>query len=248
MKIVTYTRVSTGKQGRSGLGLESQEAAIAAFAAVNAAHIVGSFTEVESGRNNSRPQLQAALKLARVTGSKLVIAKLDRLSRNAAFLLNLQESGVDFVACDNPTATPLTIGILALVAQDEARATSERTRAALRAAKARGQTLGNPNGAAALRRAGKGNVASCEAQRSDALTRARDLSDTLQDVQAAGFTKLSDMASELNRRGIKTARGGQWHASSIRNVLARLREKVEYVSVSQSIADRHSKARNQYDI
>lgn len=222
MKIVTYTRVSTGKQGRSGLGLEGQEAAIASYAAANAAHIVGSFTEVESGRNNTRPQLQAALKLARVTGSKLVIAKLDRLSRNAAFLLNLQESGVDFVACDNPTATPLTIGILALVAQDEARAISERTRAALSAAKARGQVLGNPNGAAALRRAGKGNGASCEAQRNDALTRARDLSDTLKDVQAAGFTKLSDMASELNRRGIKTARGGQWHASSVRNVLARL--------------------------
>ncbi len=222
MKIVTYTRVSTGKQGRSGLGLEGQEAAIAAYAAANAAHIVGSFSEVESGRNIARPQLQAALKLARVTGSKLVIAKLDRLSRNAAFLLNLQESGVDFVACDNPTATPLTIGILALVAQDEARAISERTRAALRAAKARGQVLGNPNGAAALRRAGKGNGASCEAQRSDALTRARDLSETLKDVQAAGITKLSDMASELNRRGIKTARGGQWHASSVRNVLARL--------------------------
>jgi DNA invertase Pin-like site-specific DNA recombinase len=222
LKIVTYTRVSTGKQGRSGLGLEGQEAAIAAYAAANAAHIVGSFSEVESGRNIARPQLQAALKLARVTGSKLVIAKLDRLSRNAAFLLNLQESGVDFVACDNPTATPLTIGILALVAQDEARAISERTRAALRAAKARGQVLGNPNGAAALRRAGKGNGASCEAQRSDALTRARDLSETLKDVQAAGITKLSDMASELNRRGIKTARGGQWHASSVRNVLARL--------------------------
>jgi DNA invertase Pin-like site-specific DNA recombinase len=222
LKIVTYTRVSTDRQGRSGLGLEGQEAAIAAFAAANAAHIAGSFTEVESGRANRRPQLQAALKLARVTGSKLVIAKIDRLSRNAAFLLNLQESGVDFVACDNPTATPLTIGILALVAQDEARAISERTRAALRAAKARGQALGNPNGAAALRRAGKGNGASCDAQRTAALTRARDLSETLQDVQAAGITKLSEMAAELNRRGIKTARGGQWHASSVRNVLARL--------------------------
>jgi DNA invertase Pin-like site-specific DNA recombinase len=215
LKIVTYRRVSSASQGRSGLGLEAQEAAIAAYAAANAAHIVGSFTEVESGRNNARPQLQAALKLARVTGSRLVIAKLDRLSRNAAFLLNLQESGVDFVACDNPTATPLTIGILALVAQDEARAISERTRAALRAAKARGQALGNPNGAAALRRAGKG-------QRSDALTRANDLSDVLADVRASGITTLSDMATELNRRGIKTARGGKWYATSVRNVMARL--------------------------
>lgn len=222
MKIVTYTRVSTDRQGRSGLGLEAQEAAIAAYAAANAAHIVGAFTEVESGRNNARPQLQAALKLARVTGAKLVIAKLDRLSRNAAFLLNLQESGVDFVACDNPTATPLTIGILALVAQDEARAISERTKAALKAAKARGQALGNPNGAEALRRAGKGNGASCEAQRTAALTRAHDLADTIADVEAQGHTTLAAIAAELNRRGIKTARGGMWHASSVANVRRRL--------------------------
>lgn len=222
MKIVTYTRVSTGKQGRSGLGLEGQDAAIAAYAAANAAHIVGAFTEVESGRNNARPQLQAALKLARVTGAKLVIAKLDRLSRNAAFLLNLQESGVDFVACDNPTATPLTIGILALVAQDEARAISERTKAALKAAKARGQALGNPNGAEALRRAGKGNGASCEAQKAAALTRAHDLADTIADVEAQGHTTLVAIAAELNRRGIKTARGGMWHASSVANVRRRL--------------------------
>lgn len=222
MKIVTYTRVSTDRQGRSGLGLEAQEAAIAAYAAANAAHIVGAFTEVESGRNNTRPQLQAALKLARVTGAKLVIAKLDRLSRNAAFLLNLQESGVDFVACDNPTATPLTIGILALVAQDEARAISERTKAALKAAKARGQALGNPNGAEALRRAGKGNGASCEAQRNAALTRAHDLADTIADVEAQGHTTLAAIAAELNRRGIKTARGGMWHASSVANVRRRL--------------------------
>jgi DNA invertase Pin-like site-specific DNA recombinase len=222
LKIVTYTRVSTDRQGRSGLGLEGQEAAIAAYAAANAAHIVGAFTEVESGRNNARPQLQAALKLARVTGAKLVIAKLDRLSRNAAFLLNLQESGVDFVACDNPTATPLTIGILALVAQDEARAISERTKAALKAAKARGQALGNPNGAEALRRAGKGNGASCEAQKAAALTRAHDLADTIADVEAQGHTTLAAIAAELNRRGIKTARGGMWHASSVANVRRRL--------------------------
>lgn len=177
---------------------------------------------MESGRNNARPQLQAALKLARVTGAKLVIAKLDRLSRNAAFLLNLQESGVDFVACDNPTATPLTIGILALVAQDEARAISERTKAALKAAKARGQALGNPNGAEALRRAGKGNGASCEAQRTAALTRANDLADTIADVEAQGHTTLAAIAAELNRRGIKTARGGMWHASSVANVRRRL--------------------------
>lgn len=222
MKIVTYVRVSTDQQGRSGLGLEAQAAAIEAYATDNAAEIVGAFTEVESGRNNRRPQLQAALKLARVTGARLVIAKLDRLSRNAAFLLNLQESGVDFVACDNPTATPLTIGILSLVAAEEARAISARTKAALAAAKARGVKLGNPNGAAALRRAGKGNTASCEAQRTNAIAFAEDLADTLADVKATGHTTLKAQAAELNRRGIRTARGGRWHASSVSNVHKRL--------------------------
>ena len=222
MKIVTYIRVSTDKQGKSGLGQAAQQAAIEAFAAANAATTVASFTEIESGRNNARPELAKALKAARLTGSRLVIAKLDRLSRNAAFLLNLKESGVDFVACDNPHATPLTIGILALVAQTEAEAIASRTVAALQAAKARGQRLGNPNGAEALRRAAKGNAASCKANTRNALTRARDLADTIEDLQANGFTTLTAMAGELNRRGIKTARGGAWHASSVANVRAKL--------------------------
>lgn len=222
MKVVTYIRVSTDQQGRSGLGLEAQKAAIEAYAAAHAANIVREFVEIESGRNNARPQLQAALKLARITGARLVIAKLDRLSRNAAFLLNLQEAGVDFVACDNPTATPLTIGILSLVAAEEARAISSRTKAALAAAKVRGQRLGNPNGAAALRRAGKGNSASCEAQRDKADSFAEDLADTLADVHAAGHLTLKAQAAELNKRGIRTARGGQWHASSVANLRRRL--------------------------
>lgn len=221
-KIVSYCRVSTDQQGRSGLGLEAQKAAIETYATANAAHIVGEFIEIESGRKNDRPQLQAALKLARVTGARLVIAKLDRLSRNAAFLLNLQEFGVDFVACDNPTATPLTIGILALVATEEVRAISSRTKASLAAAKARGVKLGNPNGAAALRRAGRGNNASCEAQKAKADAFAADLSETLADVRAAGHTTLKAQAVELNRRGIRTARGRRWHASSVSNLHKRL--------------------------
>ncbi|PJE31344.1 Site-specific DNA recombinase [Pseudooceanicola antarcticus] len=222
MKIVTYCRVSTRSQGQSGLGLEAQQAAIGNFAAANAAQIVGAFTEVESGRKADRPQLQAALKLAKLTSSKLVIAKLDRLSRNAAFLLNLQDSGVDFIACDNPSATPLTVGILAIVAQDEARAISERTKAALAAAKARGQRLGNPNGAEALRRAGKGNKASRLTASANADNRAQDLAETLAEVQAKGITTLAGIAKELNRRGINTARGKSWHPSSVANLRARL--------------------------
>lgn len=222
MKIVTYCRVSTDKQGRSGLGLEAQKAAIAAYAAQHKATIAGEFVEVESGRVNDRPQLQAALKLARVTGAKLVIAKLDRLSRDAAFLLNLQAFKVDFVACDMPEANELTVGLMAVIAQAESKMIGARTRAAMAAAKARGQVFGNPNGAEALRRAGKGNGASCEAQRTAALTRAHDLADTIADVEAQGHTTLAAIAAELNRRGIKTARGGMWHASSVANVRRRL--------------------------
>jgi DNA invertase Pin-like site-specific DNA recombinase len=122
------------------------------------ATIIARFAEVESGRNPDRPELGKALHLAKVTGATLVIAKLDRLSRNAAFLLTLRDSGVRFVAVDMPEANDLTVGIMALVAQAEREAISKRTREALAVAKARGVRLGNPNGAAALRRAGKGGA------------------------------------------------------------------------------------------
>lgn len=222
MKIVTYIRVSTDKQGRSGLGLEAQRAAIAAYAKTANAVTVAEYQEVESGRNNARPELQKALKHARVTGAKLVIAKLDRLSRNAAFLLNLQESGVDFTACDMPDASPFTVGIMAVLAQQESKMISERTKSAMQAAKARGMIFGNPHGAAPLRRAGKGNAAACEAQRDAALSRATDLLDVLEDLEKKGFTTLRAQAEELNKRGIKTARGGHWHANSVARMKARL--------------------------
>ncbi|MEX5726681.1 DNA invertase Pin-like site-specific DNA recombinase [Rhodovulum iodosum] len=222
MKIVTYIRVSTDKQGRSGLGLEAQRAAIAAYAKATSAVTVSEFQEVESGRKNTRPELQKALKHARVTGSRLVIAKLDRLSRNAAFLLNLQESGVDFVACDMPEANAMTVGIMAVVAQAEAKAISDRTKAAMRAARERGQTFGNPYGAAPLRCAGKGNAASVQAMQERADARAHDLAEVLEDLEACGFTTLQAQANELNKRGIRTARGGRWHASSVSNLRKRL--------------------------
>ncbi|MEE2633102.1 MAG: recombinase family protein [Pseudomonadota bacterium] len=222
MKIVTYIRVSTDKQGRSGLGLEAQRAAIAAYAKTSGAVTVAEYQEVESGTNNARPELQKALKHARVTGSSLAIAKIDRLSRSAAFLLDLQESGVDFFACDMPEANAMTVGIMAVMAQAEAKAISDRTKAAMQAAKDRGQTFGNPNGAAPLRRAGKGNVASVQAMQKHADARATDLADVLEDLEMKGFTTLQAQANELNRRGIKTARGGRWHASSVSNLRRRL--------------------------
>jgi DNA invertase Pin-like site-specific DNA recombinase len=148
------------KQGRSDLGLEAQRATVEAYADRTQAKVVRVFTEVESGKNNERPELARALHLARITGATLAIAKLDRLSRNVAFLLTSRDSGVKFVAADIPDANELTVGIMALVAQQEREAISRRTREALAAAKRRGTRLGNPNGARALRRARKGNNAS----------------------------------------------------------------------------------------
>lgn len=233
MKIVTYRRVSTQKQGRSGLGLEAQDAAIREFALGKQARIIGEYLEVESGRNSDRPQLAAALHYAKVTGATLVIAKLDRLSRSASFTLTLRDSGVHFICCDMPEANDLTIGVLAVVAQAEAEATSRRTREALAVARKRmsseGQgahrhvkRLGNPNGAAALRRADKGNTAAVAKVRSRADQRARDLAPVIDKIRSGGALTLEAIAAELNGREMMTPRGGRWHASSVRNLLRRL--------------------------
>lgn len=222
MKVITYYRVSTAAQGRSGLGLEAQRSAVDAFCRTRGCEVLAEFTEVESGKSNSRPQLTEALHRAKVTGATLVIAKLDRLSRNAAFLLTLRDSGVEFVAADMPDACRLTVGILAMVAEQEREAISARTKAALASAKARGTRLGNPNGAAALRRAGKGNEASVTLQKAKADQQAADLASTIAQLRAEGITSLPAIAQGLNDRHIKTARGGKWHPSSVRNLLARL--------------------------
>lgn len=222
MRFISYVRVSTQRQGQSGLGIEAQRASIEAYANAHSGTILEEFVEVESGRKDARPELLKALKAARVTGSTLVIARLDRLSRSAAFLFNLQEAGVPFVCCDNPHATPLTIGVLALVAQTEAEAISERIKAALAVTKAKGTKLGNPNGIRALQEAGKGNTDAIKAVKTRANARASDLSDVLDDLTSKGFTTLQTQAKELNRRGIKTARGGQWHPSSVSNLRKRI--------------------------
>ena len=222
MKIVAYIRVSTARQGSSGLGIEAQRAEIAAYAAAQNATIAAEFVEVESGKKNDRPELERAIREARLTGSKLVIARLNRLSRNAAFLLNLKDSGVDFVAADMPNANSMTVGVMALVAQEEREAISRNTRAALAAAKARGTRLGNPNGAAALRRAGKGNVDAVEAVKARADARATDLADVLEELEKVGFTTLTAIADELNRRGIETPRKKRWHPSGVANLKRRL--------------------------
>ena len=222
MKVVAYYRVSTAAQGRSGLGLEAQRAAVQEFCKGRECDVLAEFTEVESGNRNTRPELAKALHHAKVTGATLVIAKLDRLSRNAAFLLTLQESGAKFIAADMPQACELTVGILALVAQQEAKAISARTKAALAAAKARGVRLGNPNGAAAIRRAAKGTKAALAAVTAGADAHAQRLAPVVASLRSEGHTSLSALARELNERGMVTPRGGKWHPSSVRNLLQRL--------------------------
>lgn len=221
-RVVAYYRVSTEAQGRSGLGLEAQQEAVVGLCQQRGWEIIAEFTEIESGKRNDRPQLTSALKRAKVTGARLVIAKLDRLSRNVAFLAALQESGAKFTAADMPEADEFTVHILAAVAQRERKLISERTKAALASAKARGVKLGNPNGAAPIRRAGKGTSAALEAVRRNAAGRAAEYAEIVADVRAGGATSLPAIAKELNERGILTARGGRWHASSVRNLLSRL--------------------------
>lgn len=221
-RLVAYERVSTARQGKSGLGLDAQRKAIDDFAASRNAEVTSRFTEVESGKRADRPELLKALHLAKLTGATLVIAKLDRLSRNAAFLLTLRDSGVRFLACDMPEANDLTVGIMALVAQQEREAISRRTREALAAAKARGVKLGNPNGAAALRRAGKGGAALRATVRANADAHAADLAEVIGEIRTRGYHTLRAIAAELNARGILTRRGGQWHVSNVRNLIARM--------------------------
>lgn len=222
MKVIAYHRVSTTAQGRSGLGLDAQRSAITRYCQGRDCETLGEYVEVESGKRNDRPELAKALHHAKVTGATLIIAKLDRLSRNAAFLLQLQDSGAKFIAADMPEACHLTVGILALVAQQEREAISARTKAALAAAKERGTRLGNPNGAAALRRAGKGNGRAVAALKDAADRHAADLASVVADLRAHGLTSLPQIAKGLNERQMRTPRGGQWHPSSVRNLLERL--------------------------
>jgi DNA invertase Pin-like site-specific DNA recombinase len=214
-KFVAYLRVSTVRQGRSGLGLEAQREAVRGFVASRAGKIIApEFIETESGKRNDRPQLQAALSRCRATGATLVVAKLDRLSRNAAFLLTLRDSGVPFVAADMPEANTLTIGILAVVAQAEREAISARTKAALSAAKARGVRLGNPLGKANLV-PGVGTRAASIAAKAFAI----GLLPMVSELEAAGLS-LNAIARRFNEEGIQSRRGGSWTAKSIANLKA----------------------------
>lgn len=225
-KFVAYLRVSTARQGRDGLGIDAQRDAVAALVRSQGGRQLAEFVEVESGRKNDRPELQRAITRAKVSGARLVIAKLDRLSRSAAFLLQLRDSGVRFIAADLPNADETVVGIMAVIAQREREMIGQRTKDALAVARRRlakqGRRLGNPNGAEALRRARKGNRAAIAAVSADAAQRAEQLRDTLADVLAAGHTSHTAIAKELNAREIEAPRGGSWHPMSV----ARLRDRL----------------------
>lgn len=209
---VTYYRVSTQRQGKSGLGLDAQRAAVRAHLDSQSGIELASFTEVESGKVNARPQLDAALRRCRQTRATLLVAKLDRLSRNAAFLLSLRDAGVRVVAADNPEMNETVVGIMAVIAQHEAQAISDRTRAALAAAKRRGVRLGNPHLKAGTKASAR--AASVAAQVA-AKGRAEELRDVVEAARTSGCVSLRDIAAHLNGLGIRTPRGGDWAAASV---------------------------------
>ena len=227
-KIIAYYRVSTAKQGKSGLGLEGQQAAVAAFVAQRGCETLAVYQEVESGKNSDRPELAKAVAHAKRSKATLIVAKLDRLARNVAFLSRLMESGVDFIAIDLEHANRLTIHILAAVAEGEAKAISDRTKVALAAAKARGVQLGSARPGhwdgredARLRGAQKGAIAATAVRQAKAAEAYVDLVPMMQELQASGKS-LRAIADALNADGHTTRRGAQWNQVQVKRVLDRL--------------------------
>lgn len=233
MRFVTYLRVSTAKQGKSGLGEEAQRTAVQAYisrAAGPEAMILEEYREVESGKRDDRPRLKAAIDHAQLAGARLVIAKLDRLSRDVHFLTGLQKEGVDFVAADMPDANALTVHILAAVAQQEALAASQRTKAALTEVKRRIaegthqnpalKRLGSPKGAEHIRHLGNEKAVTAIVAKADA--KAEQLRSILARIEAEGITTALGIAKTLNARGILSPRGGTWTATAVQRVRQRL--------------------------
>jgi DNA invertase Pin-like site-specific DNA recombinase len=215
-RFVSYLRVSTNRQGRSGLGLEAQRKAVTTYLNGGRWDLVAEFVEHETGKGSNalakRPQLRAALALAKKQRATLVIAKLDRLSRNMAFTAQLMDAGVDFVAVDNPHASRLTLHILAAVAEHEREMIAERTKAALAASKARGTVLG-----------AHGKVLA-EQRKAEALDRLASVAGRLQALKAEGLT-MRAIADRLNGEGIASPGGGVWQAGNVHRSLARLAEE-----------------------
>lgn len=233
IRLVCYLRVSTDKQGIRGLGIEAQRNAVIEFVrrAGPDAKLLAEYVEVESGRRSDRPELAKAIEHARNAGTTLVIAKLDRLSRDVHFLTGLEKAGVEFVACDLPNANRLTITILAAVAEHEREMISQRTKAALTVARERiaktGQRkhpnvkrLGNPYGAHALRNSD--NAAAIAAIKAKANATASRLQSVLRALQAEGITSVRNIAKTLNESGVLSPNGRDWHPNTVVRISKRI--------------------------
>jgi DNA invertase Pin-like site-specific DNA recombinase len=216
---VSYLRVSTGRQGKSGLGVDAQRDAVARFAAVEGFEIVGEFVEVETGKGadalDRRPKLAAALAQAKKTKAPVLVAKLCRLSRDVAFISGLMSQKVPFIVAElGSDADPFMLHIYAAFAEKERRLISERTRAALAEKKKQGAKLGNPNLALVQH---KGHAAI----RANAAAFAANVLPIIEQIRASGVVKLRAIARVLNERGVRTARGGNWNESTLRGLLKR---------------------------
>lgn len=207
---ICYYRVSTQRQGESGLGLEAQQRAVAAFLAGKGGETLAEFTEVESGRKTNRPQLAEALAQCRRKRATLVIAKLDRLARNVHFVSGLMESGVEFLAVDQPTKDRFMLHIHSAFAEEELRRISERTKAAMLSAKLRGVIIGETGRIRARK------------YRAEALDRAQDYRPIIESIRGGGVVGVREIRDELNRIGIASPGGGSWHLPNTHRLLVRL--------------------------
>lgn len=218
MRYVAYYRVSTQKQGKSGLGLDAQRKMVSDFIAGNGGELVSEFTEIESGKLDNRPELLAAMKQADLVGGKLLVGKLDRLSRDLHFITSLQKSRVDFVVCDLPGCDSFTINIYGALAQREREMISARTKAGLQAAKARGKKLGTNNLPPELQQeASAKGVATIKQNANSFATKVI----TVIEGMLSQDKSLRAIARELDSLGVQTARGGKWTPTAVKNVLAR---------------------------
>ena len=219
-RFISYLRVSTERQGRSGLGLEAQRAAVLGYLNGGRGKHVAELVEIESGANAARPKLEEALTLCRAHRATLLVAKLDRLARDAHFLLGLAKAGIDFVAADMPSANRMTVGIMAMVAEEERRMISSRTKAALAAAKARGVKLGGFRGRAGT----PADAAAARAARSRLATeRACALAPVIDRIAPDGSTSLRAIAQKLSDEGVPTPSGaGEWTAATVARIRQRL--------------------------
>jgi DNA invertase Pin-like site-specific DNA recombinase len=217
---VAYYRVSTQRQGRSGLGLEAQRTAVARFAETEGINLLSEFTEVETGKGSDaldrRPQLGEALATARQAKCPVLVAKLDRLSRDVAFIAGLMAQRVPFIVAELGTdADPFMLHLYAALAEKERRMISERTRGALASRKLQGTKLGNPTSAGQAAAAGR------DVQAKSADRFAETVMPMIAALQKSGVTSLRGIAIALDNRGVRTARGGGWQVSNVRNILAR---------------------------